>query len=677
MNFENNKMQVDIENLFKQNVNDLSAIKELYRKLKEVEEKITQIKYIDNQLAIKLKKEYENLKKIILDENVQAKLTIDIKSINEKLTNIIEPINEQLIYDVKTINSKLDTKANEVDLLIERKRIDSFISLPEGTTQGNAELIDGRIGANTEKYGSIGENIRTIESALNYLKPKNLAKQEGRLINTGFYSDGNLDTNNKGYTVLDYIKVEKGQHIFGSRYGVTCTADSIVTYNSNKEVVAWEQYFEDMVIPNGVSYVRVMISESKLDGYQIEIDGVTAYEPYFKPHYGKCAKESDVQLIKNSMDIKNIIDVRQDGNGDYTTLNAALNSIKDNSLTNKYLIRIHEGKYNVCSFFTSEQINNAEYTDSGFVGLEVREGIYIEGIGAKENIIIHGEIPTSYPQNKREQISTLNLKGNCGLKNLTVTSKYIRYAVHDDFSHNENAEHIIENCDFINLVGSNEIEFSSGAYGLGTKSGSIVNFNKCFIKPSITYHTNTTFFKPSIVNMKDCYVDGEINLWDFNTTGLDCYLNLYNTRYNNIRHEYNGSEKIQYIKIKGVGNSKSPIICDNSVTYRTDETIEIKNNSTFTIPIGKAVKRTGLKTIEPMSSTDNPKLFYGIAIQTIESGKSGLIQTNGYINSNFIKLTLNVGDKIGVVNGVLSIVTENEVGKVEFDYNDIKLIKLY
>ena len=53
---ENNKMQVDIENLIKQNVNDLSSIKELYRKLKEVEEKITQIKYIDINLANKLKK---------------------------------------------------------------------------------------------------------------------------------------------------------------------------------------------------------------------------------------------------------------------------------------------------------------------------------------------------------------------------------------------------------------------------------------------------------------------------------------------------------------------------------------------------------------------------------------------------------------------------------------------
>ena len=72
MSNENNKMQVDIENLFKQNANDLSAIKELYRKIKELEDKIQQIKYIDTKLVDKLKKDYENFKSEILNENIQA-----------------------------------------------------------------------------------------------------------------------------------------------------------------------------------------------------------------------------------------------------------------------------------------------------------------------------------------------------------------------------------------------------------------------------------------------------------------------------------------------------------------------------------------------------------------------------------------------------------------------------
>ena len=73
MSNEINKMQVDIENLFKQNEIDLCSIKELYRKLKEVEEKISQIEYINSTLVYKLKKDYEKFKNEILNENIQTK----------------------------------------------------------------------------------------------------------------------------------------------------------------------------------------------------------------------------------------------------------------------------------------------------------------------------------------------------------------------------------------------------------------------------------------------------------------------------------------------------------------------------------------------------------------------------------------------------------------------------
>ena len=59
MTIDINKMQIDIENLQSQNANDLAAIKQLYRKMEEMEEKISQIKYINNILADKLKKELE------------------------------------------------------------------------------------------------------------------------------------------------------------------------------------------------------------------------------------------------------------------------------------------------------------------------------------------------------------------------------------------------------------------------------------------------------------------------------------------------------------------------------------------------------------------------------------------------------------------------------------------
>ena len=54
-----NKHEVDIDTLKKQNVNDLLSIKDLYRRIGEIQEKIDQIKYIDSTLARKLKKDYE------------------------------------------------------------------------------------------------------------------------------------------------------------------------------------------------------------------------------------------------------------------------------------------------------------------------------------------------------------------------------------------------------------------------------------------------------------------------------------------------------------------------------------------------------------------------------------------------------------------------------------------
>ena len=82
MSIDINKHEFDIDTLFKQNELDLCSIKELYRKLKEIEKKISQIKYIDRDLADKLKKDYEEVKRISLDENIQAQLSNKIDKIN-------------------------------------------------------------------------------------------------------------------------------------------------------------------------------------------------------------------------------------------------------------------------------------------------------------------------------------------------------------------------------------------------------------------------------------------------------------------------------------------------------------------------------------------------------------------------------------------------------------------
>ena len=103
-----NKHEVEIDNLFKQNELDLCSIKELYRKLKELEKKILQIKYIDSNLADKLKKDYEKLKRIILDENIQVQLNNKIDETKTTLINNINELNSQVDNIIKaTVTEEL------------------------------------------------------------------------------------------------------------------------------------------------------------------------------------------------------------------------------------------------------------------------------------------------------------------------------------------------------------------------------------------------------------------------------------------------------------------------------------------------------------------------------------------------------------------------------------------
>ena len=160
MSKENNKMQVDIDTLKKQNVNDLLSIKELYKRIEELGEKTTQIKYIDNTIVKKLKKEYEKLNKIILDENIQIKLTNDIETINSQLNTIAN-----LSIDVKNpplplIAAKgdgLTNDTNNINAIIQyvKNNGGGKIYFPSGTY-----MIETAISNTTEKGIVIdGDNI--------------------------------------------------------------------------------------------------------------------------------------------------------------------------------------------------------------------------------------------------------------------------------------------------------------------------------------------------------------------------------------------------------------------------------------------------------------------------------------------------------------------------------------
>ena len=65
-----------------------------------------------------------------------------------------------LTEEIDSVKTQLSQKASEQALAVERSRIDSFTKLNEGSTTGDAELIDARVGANGLTYDTVGSAIR-------------------------------------------------------------------------------------------------------------------------------------------------------------------------------------------------------------------------------------------------------------------------------------------------------------------------------------------------------------------------------------------------------------------------------------------------------------------------------------------------------------------------------------
>ena len=241
MSYDINSQQVDIENLFKQNELDLCSIKELYRKLKEIEKKITQIKYIDSNLADKLKNDYEKLKRIILDENIQVKLTNDINEINTQMTKI-KDINGKKIYQFSNVESMktYNVKVNEVC-----ETLGYYLSNDGGGCKYLIEEQSKDLGSVLLANGLYANIIFDNDKRINVLKlgvKRNVDEDQSTLVNTilnsptkkifffpyGYYYFTNKITQNKRHDIIGDVVTtgDFDKDINGTRFVFMSVADN-------------------------------------------------------------------------------------------------------------------------------------------------------------------------------------------------------------------------------------------------------------------------------------------------------------------------------------------------------------------------------------------------------------------------------------------------------------------
>ena len=415
---ENNKMQVDIDTLKKQNVNDLLSIKELYKRIEELGEKTSQIKYIDNTLIKKIKKEYERLKEINIDVDLQVKIINDIKSINSQLDTIdIDKITE----DIDNIKDELLTTVNvERSEILKNKQLylANGVEKSGGVEWNTSDFIDISNGAVLVGYG-----LKSIDGIALYDENKTYIKSIKPTIPTTSNSIFKAETTTKN-----------GQYKY-------CRVVSCV-YNSKNEFVGSISTYTNAIekLENRVTFLEKN-SGSENTGTGNTGTGITGT-------------------------VNNIITVGKTG-CDFTDIQLAINSITDDSPTNRYLILVFPGTYN---YFHTWVYGVRPYHTQRYIS--------IVGV-SKHDCIVDSAFNSTFTSNGILKNMTLicnNTEINTdGLEMYKDYDSEYGYAMHIDMKQNEikGTKIVIEDCDLISYKGA--------TIGMGTWKDDVVTFKRCNI----------------------------------------------------------------------------------------------------------------------------------------------------------------------------------------------------
>lgn len=202
----------------------------------------------------------------IVTEKFNEIINVIIASINTNIENL-NNMDQALDGRITSLNNSLfdETTARETSDNLLSARIDAIASLPEGSTSGDAELIDIRIGANGITYPTAGDAVRaqitSLQSDFDQIaeidETKNLIDKNK--ITAGAYigTDGVQTETTSSLWCSDFIPIKPStlyywNNIYSYYYAF---------YNSNKECIDWQgtqgtSLSKPFTSPSNAYYVR-------------------------------------------------------------------------------------------------------------------------------------------------------------------------------------------------------------------------------------------------------------------------------------------------------------------------------------------------------------------------------------------------------------------------------------
>lgn len=396
-------------------------------------------------------------------------------------------------------------------------------------------------------------------------------------------SNGNI-SNGEYYKISKFQKVKQGDVVlFTAKCHTTSVLNALYGYNNEQRenpivLLDWsgeaEYINKEVVIPSGVNYIQGW-NDMRKNENPILIFKNKQYT------FNEDILNRVLELEKKSPNHKALI-VDKNGLGDFTSVVDAVKSINDSSETNVYDIYINEGEYNIIEEYFGEE----DYTDANDKGLSLPDYVNLIGLGDRDKVILKGEMPDSIKYRTSQAFSTLNVKYNNNIYNMTITAYNCRYPMHDQTSNSsENCVRYIKNCIFIHkgyngtpytgVVDEehNTTEYRWGsphAYGQGTNNGSYCEFEYSMFDAqgntgsAFLTHDNKDAVKGTEIKISHCQFNnkGTSDLINISALGAKiCNISFVGNKFGSNKTikcvcstTYNPQENFNYI-LYGNGNS--------------------------------------------------------------------------------------------------------------------------
>ena len=460
-----------------------------------------------------------------LDNEISARTTAD-STFSDLLTSTNNTISSNYNTLTHAISEEAQARIAADEVL--SNRMDTFSSLPSGSTSGNAELVDIRNSFDGAVYNNAGDAVRAIGYRTNYFKDSVMNRRmyyADETIVTGKYVSAlnGQEVANNDYVCTSYIPVGLARYI-----GISRGTSQFAYYDSKKEflngvtIVDGGHDFQEHYVPANAVYVRFSLwsGVDRNKAYYVRCDGK-------KPALDEFIVSTDTTTYP-----------------EFSSLRSAVGF--GTSYKNATLL-LKAGLYDLVSEFSTE----IAASPTSQIGLLIGNGLHMIGEpGVQIEAKYNGNDQNVF--NNFAPFHALNVNGGYTMENLFISSKNTRYCVHEEYSGADLDIRIkYKNCTMYqdNTGTGAMIDYYPQCIGAGTAKHSFVEvdnctfyskkaetdrtplvswhnanvagaFSKIFIKNSLFLNKGTVGVgyygpstDPSIVNINNCSLGEEPYTW--------------------------------------------------------------------------------------------------------------------------------------------------------------------